>query len=106
MRSHCSSPLIQNNQFTNSEGNIYVIGCSAASMVNNTIYSSYGNGIEIGKAFQSSDENNNEPYVANNVIHNLGTAYQRRTLQWHRHQSRDKRHSNKQQHLRRPDKPA
>jgi hypothetical protein len=44
--------------------------------VNNTIYSSYGNGIEIGNAFQASDINNNEPYLSNNVIHNLGTAYQ------------------------------
>jgi hypothetical protein len=72
----CSSPLIQNNQFTNSEGNIYIIGCSAASIVSNTIYSSYGNGIEIGNSFQASDVNNNEPYLANNVIHNIGTAYQ------------------------------
>jgi hypothetical protein len=72
----CSSPLIENNQFTNSEGNIFIIGCSAASIVSNTIYSSYGNGIEIGSAFQSSDVNNNEPYLSNNVIHNLGTAYQ------------------------------
>jgi hypothetical protein len=72
----CSTPLIQNNQFTNSEGNIFIIGCSSASVVNNTIYSSYGNGIEIGSAFQASDVNNNEPYLSNNVIHNLGTAYQ------------------------------
>jgi Right handed beta helix region len=47
-----------------------------ASVANNTIYSSYGNGIELGNAFQASDVNNNEPYLSNNVIHNLGTAYQ------------------------------
>jgi hypothetical protein len=74
--STCSSPLIENNQFTNSEGNIYIIGCSSASIVSNTIYSSYGNGIEIGNAFQASDENNNAPYLAYNVIYNLSTAYQ------------------------------
>jgi hypothetical protein len=72
----CSSPLIENNQFTNSEGNIFIIGCSAASIVSNTIYSSYGNGIELGGGYQSSDINNNEAYLSNNVIHNLGPAYQ------------------------------
>jgi hypothetical protein len=73
--STCASPLIENNAFTNSQGNIFIVGCSAASIVSNSISNSYGNGIEIGGAFQTSDENNNEPYIAYNVIHNMGTAY-------------------------------
>jgi hypothetical protein len=73
--STCSSPLIQNNVFANSQGNIFIVGCSAASIVSNTISNSYGNGIEIGGGFQTSDQNNNEPYIAYNVIHNMGTAY-------------------------------
>ena len=73
--STCSSPLIENNVFANSQGNIFIVGCSAASIVSNIVSNSYGNGIEIGGGFQTSDQNNNEPYVAYNVIHNMGTAY-------------------------------
>jgi len=73
--STCSSPLIENNVFANSQGNIFIVGCSSVSIVSNTVSNSYGNGIEIGGAFQTSDENNNKPYIAYNVIHNMSPAY-------------------------------
>jgi hypothetical protein len=73
--SRCSSPLIQNDVFSNSQGNIFILGCSSASIVSNTVSNSYGNGIEVGGGFQTSDQNNNEPYVVYNVIHNMSPAY-------------------------------
>jgi hypothetical protein len=71
----CVSPVVENNEFTSSQGNIWIQGCSAAVITYNLVHDSFGNGLEIGSGFQTADQTNNAPYVAFNDIHDILPAY-------------------------------
>lgn len=71
----CTAASVQNNELVNSEGNLWFIGCLNMVVVGNDVHNSFGNGVEIGGGNDSTDPNNNSPYLANNVIHDISPAY-------------------------------
>jgi hypothetical protein len=68
----CPTPNIENNEFTNSQGNLVVAGCSGASVENNYAHDSYGNFLQVGVGISSGSPS---IYIAGNRFIHLRSAY-------------------------------
>lgn len=66
----CSGGLVTNNEITNSEGAVYISGCSAITVSNNYIHDAAGNGIEVTTGIQSTTPTG-EILQANRIINML-----------------------------------
>jgi hypothetical protein len=73
--SSCTFPTLSENELTNSEGNLWLYGCSNATVTYNNAHDTFGNFLEIGNGNLTADVTNNAPYVAFNLFHDILPAY-------------------------------